>query len=108
VTVSMRRMSAGSGYRYLLRSVVAADGNRSLSTPLTHYYSKAGTPPGRWLGSGVRMLGGGRLEPGMQVTEEQLALLIGTGRDPVTGEQLGRAFPSYKPPAAGDWSLGCR
>jgi conjugative relaxase-like TrwC/TraI family protein len=90
-------MSAGSGYRYLLRSVVAGDGNRSLSTPLTRYYSEVGTPPGRWLGSGVRMLAGGRLAPGMQVTEEQLALLIGMGRDPVTGEQLGRAYPSYKP-----------
>ncbi len=97
MTVSMRRMSAGSGYRYLLRSVVAGDGNRSLSTPLTRYYSEAGTPPGRWMGSGVRMLADGRLEPGMQVTEEQLALLIGMGRDPVTGEQLGRVYPLYKP-----------
>ena len=34
VTVSMRVMSAGDGYEYLLRSVVAGDGNRSLSTPL--------------------------------------------------------------------------
>jgi len=33
VTVSMRKMSAGKGYQYLLRSVVAGDGNRSLSTP---------------------------------------------------------------------------
>ena len=32
----------------------------------------------------------------MQVTEEQLALLIGMGRDPITGEQLGRAYPTYK------------
>ena len=32
----------------------------------------------------------------MEVTEAQLALLIGMGRDPVTGEQLGRAYPSYK------------
>jgi conjugative relaxase-like TrwC/TraI family protein len=97
MTVSMRRMSAGSGYRYLLRSVVAGDGNRSLSTPLTRYYSEVGTPPGRWMGSGVWKLGDGRVAPGMQVIEEQLALLIGMGRDPVTGEQLGRAYPSYKP-----------
>ena len=96
MTVSMRRMSAGSGYQYLLRSVAAGDGNRSLSTPLTRYYSEVGTPPGRWLGSGLRAFGNGQLTAGMQVTEEQLALLIGMGRDPITGEQLGRAHPTYK------------
>lgn len=91
----MRRMSAGSGYQYLLRSVAAGDGNRALSTPLTRYYSEVGTPPGRWLGSGVGAFGDGQIKPGMQVTEEQLALLIGMGRDPVTGQQLGRAYPTY-------------
>lgn len=89
-------MSAGSGYQYLLRSVAVGDGNRVLSTPLTRYYSAVGTPPGRWLGSGVGAFGTGQIKPGMQVTEEQLALLIGMGRDPVTGEQLGRAYPTYK------------
>lgn len=92
----MRRMSAGSGYQYLLRSVAAGDGNRVLSTPLTRYYSEVGTPPGRWLGSGVGAFGAGQLRPGMYVSEEQLALLVGMGRDPITGEQLGRAYPSYK------------
>src|SRR5690606_11982024 len=53
VTVSMRVMSAGDGYKYLLRTVAAADGDRSLSTPLTRYYAEAGNPPGRWLGSGL-------------------------------------------------------
>ncbi|MGH2909081.1 MAG: MobF family relaxase, partial [Solirubrobacteraceae bacterium] len=96
MTVSMRRMSAGSGYQYLLRSVAAGDGQRAMSTPLTRYYSEVGTPPGRWLGSGVGAFGAGQIRPGMQVTEEQLALLVGMGRDPVTGEQLGRAYPSYK------------
>lgn len=96
MTVSLRRMSAGSGYQYLLRSVAAGDGTRALSTPLTRYYSEVGTPPGRWLGSGVRAWGSGQLAAGMQVTEEQLALLIGMGRDPITGKQLGRAYPTYK------------
>lgn len=50
MTVSMRVMSAGKGYQYLLKSVVSGDGNRSLSTPLTRYYTEEGTPPGRWLG----------------------------------------------------------
>jgi conjugative relaxase-like TrwC/TraI family protein len=96
VTISIRRMSAGSGYQYLLRSVAAGDGNRSLSTPLTRYYSEVGTPPGRWMGSGVSAFGDGQIVPGMTVTEDQLALLIGMGRDPITGEHLGRAFPTYR------------
>lgn len=43
MTVSMRVMSAGNGYKYLLRSVAASDGDRSLSTPLTRYYAEQGT-----------------------------------------------------------------
>lgn len=92
----MRVMSAGDGYRYLLRTVVAGDGVRSMATPLTRYYEAKGTPPGRWMGDGIRSLGGGVLGAGDEVTEEQLRLLIGLGRDPITGEQLGRAFPQYE------------
>lgn len=99
MTVSMRVMSAGDGYKYLLRTVVAGDGDRSLSTPLTRYYAEAGTPPGRWLGAGVAQLGGGRLAPDDEVTGDQLQLLIGAGRDPVTGDPLGRAYLSYTPVA---------
>ncbi len=93
MTVSMRLMSAGHGYQYLLRSVAAGDGNRSLTTPLTRYYAEAGTPPGRWMGTGVRGFGNGQLVPGMEVSEAQLALLIGMGRDPITGDPLGLAYP---------------
>lgn len=92
----MRVMSAGDGYEYLLLSVVAGDGNRSLSMPLTRYYEEAGTPPGYWLGTGVHAFGGGQLTPGATVEEDQLALLLGQGRDPLTGDQLGRAFPKYQ------------
>jgi len=41
VTVSMRVMSAGDGYRYLLRTVVIGDADHRLSTPLTRYYAGA-------------------------------------------------------------------
>lgn len=95
VTVSIRRISAGSGYQYLLRSVAAGDGNRAMSTPLTRYYTEVGTPPGRWMGSGLAALGRGQLRPGMPVSEAQLALLMGMGRDPVSGDQLGLAYPAY-------------
>lgn len=95
MTVSMRVMSAGDGFRYLLRTVAAGDGDRSLSTPLTRYYSAKGTPPGRWMGSGLHALGS-TIVAGSEVSEEQLQLLIGLGRDPVTGEPLGRAYPVYE------------
>jgi hypothetical protein len=93
----MRVMSAGDGFRYLLKSVAAGDGDRSLSTPLTRYYAEAGCPPGFWLGSGVHALGDGhgRLRPGDTVTEEQLELLLGMGRDPITGEVLGEPYRHF-------------
>jgi hypothetical protein len=94
VTVSMRVMSVGDGYKYLLRSVAAGDGSRSLSTPLTRYYSTQGTPPGRWMGAGLRGLGAGHLVEAETVTEEQLQRLVGSGRDPLTGDALGRGFRS--------------
>lgn len=49
MTVSVRVMSAGDGYKYLLRTVAAGDGDWSLSTPLTRYYAEQGSPPGRWI-----------------------------------------------------------
>ena len=96
VTVSMRVMSAGDGYKYLLRTVAVGDGERSLSTPLTRYYSAHGTPPGRWMGGGLHGFGAGLVAEGDEVTEAQLQLLIGLGRDPVTCEALGRAYPVYR------------
>ena len=63
MTVSMRVMSAGDGYKYLLRTIAAADGDRSLSTPLTRYYSEEGTPPGTWMGSAWPALTSGKGSP---------------------------------------------
>ncbi|WP_017792474.1 MobF family relaxase [Leucobacter salsicius] len=96
MTVSLRVMSGGDGYKYLLRTVAAGDGDRDLSNPLTRYYNADGTPPGRWMGSGLTALGGGQLYEGEKVTEAQLQLLIGMGRDPLTGDPLGRAYPAYR------------
>lgn len=89
-------MPTGDGYKYLLRTVAAGDGNRSLSTPLTRYYNAEGTPPGRWMGSGLPALGTGQITSGDEVSEAQLQLLVGMGRDPVTGAPRGRAYPVYK------------
>ena len=97
MTVSMRVMSAGDGYKYLLRTVAAGDGDRSLSTPLTRYYVEAGSPPGFWLGSGLPALSSGVIEVGDRVSEAQLELLMGMGRDPVTGDPLGHAYHRFAP-----------
>lgn len=95
MTVSLRKMSPGHGCNYLLKSVVVGDGNRALRTPMTRYYAEAGTPPGVWLGSGVREFGAGQLSVGAEVTPSQLELLLVHGRDPIIGEQLGRGYPTY-------------
>jgi conjugative relaxase-like TrwC/TraI family protein len=92
----MHVLSAGDGYKYLLKSVAAGDGNRLLTDPLTRYYAEKGTPPGRWLGSAVADFGDGAIAAGEEVTETQLRLLLGEGCDPVTGHPLGRAWPVYR------------
>jgi len=97
VTVSIKRMSAGDGYRYLMQTVAVGDGRRPAATPMTRYYTEVGTPVGRWLGAGLDGLGAGKgLTLDSEVTEEQLFHLIGMGNDPVTGDPLGNA-----PQAAG-------
>ena len=90
----MRVMSAGDGYKYLLQSVAAGDGHRSLTTPLIAYYTEKGTPPGYWLGTGVHGLGTNdqRIEVGGTVTEDHLRRLLGRGRDPVTNAPLGLPY----------------
>lgn len=97
MTVSLRKMSPRHGCDYLLKSVVVGDGNRTLRTPMTRYYAEAGTPPGVWFGSGVREFGSGQLAAGAEVTPSQLELLLVHGRDPITGERLGRGYPTYPP-----------
>jgi len=72
MTVSMRVMSAGRNYQYLLKSVVSGDGN-PCRPPLTRYYTEEATPPGRWLGSGLHAVGDGTLNTSDPVIEEQLA-----------------------------------
>ena len=102
MVMSIRVMSAGRGFEYLLKSVAAGDGERDLGTPLTRYYTAEGTPPGTWLGSGLAGLGSdeaGQLRDGDEVTEEQLARLLGSGTDPITAGKLGPGCPALHPPA---------
>lgn len=99
--MTIRVMSSGKGYEYLLKSVVVGDGDREMSSPLTRYYTETGNPPGTWVGTGLISLDDGRtpaLAEGDTVTEEHLARLLGDGIHPVTGEKLGKRFPSLQPP----------
>ena len=99
--MTIRVMSSGKGYEYWLKSVVVGDGDREMSSPLTRYYTESGCPPGTWVGTGLMSLDDGRtpaLAEGDTVTEEHLARLLGDGIHPVTGEKLGKRFPSLQPP----------
>jgi conjugative relaxase-like TrwC/TraI family protein len=92
VTMSIRRMSLGAGYRYLMSSVARADGSGHAASALTRYYAESGTPPGRFLGRGLAGLNGGEgVAVGSTVTEEHLFRMLGMLQDPITGEQLGRS-----------------
>ena len=102
--ISIRRVSLGGGYRYLIDSVAAGDGNPEPSKGLAHYYASTGTPPGVFLGAGLADLDGGRgIEKGSQVSEEHLFNMLVALCDPVSGEPLGGRLtvPGNSAPVAG-------
>ena len=89
--ISLRRMSLGAGYRYLMESVATGDGAARASSDLTRYYAESGTPPGVFLGAGLAGLDDGRgVEAGSEVSEEHLFNLLGMCADPITAKPLGR------------------
>ncbi len=50
--MSIRRMTLGAGFRYLMSSVARMD-EAGPASGLTAYYAAHGTPPGRFLGAGL-------------------------------------------------------
>jgi len=89
--ISIRRISLGGGFRYLMDSVAAGDGAPERSG-LSRYYTASGTPPGVFLGAGLAELDAGRgLPAGVEVSEEHLARMLVEVTDPVTGTPLGSA-----------------
>jgi conjugative relaxase-like TrwC/TraI family protein len=106
MTMSIRRMTPGEGYRYLMSSVARGDGAKHAASNLTRYYAESGTPPGLFLGSGLAGLDDGRgVEVGAVVSEEHLFRMLGMLQDPITGAQLGRAPLTA---ASGDGTTGRR
>ena len=90
VTVSLHKLSAGSGYDYLTRQVAVQDSTELGRSQLADYYSAKGEAPGRWMGSGLDGIDG--IEAGDVVTAEQMLRLFGHGCNPITEAPLGRRF----------------
>src|SRR6478609_7694059 len=104
--MTMHRLTAGAGYKYLLRYIATGDCARTGASPVTSYYTESGNPPGRWIGRGLDRLGQSRndpepigLEVGTVVVEDAMARLFSRGVDPVTGVALGRVYRATTPPA---------
>jgi conjugative relaxase-like TrwC/TraI family protein len=102
--ISIRRISLGGGFRYLMESVARGDGAPSPSTNLAAYYAASSTPPGRFLGSGLADLDGGKgVKAGTVVTDGHLRNMLGACCDPVNGRPIGRVpnAGAKVPPVAG-------
>ncbi|WP_148667506.1 MobF family relaxase, partial [Arthrobacter sp. Hiyo1] len=86
MTMSIARLSAQSGLRYLFKTTMMDDVS---PTPpdATSYYMKAGTPQGRWIGRG---LGGITRNSGDAVTEADAKAIFDETVHPDTGAPLGR------------------
>jgi conjugative relaxase-like TrwC/TraI family protein len=102
--VSIRRVSLGSAYRYLLKSVAAGDGAAERPSSLSRYYASSGTPPGVFIGSGLSALDDSRgVKVGTLVTEEHMANMFAAMADPVSGKPVGGVpkAPAGAVPVAG-------
>ncbi|WP_281173256.1 MobF family relaxase [Actinotalea ferrariae] len=94
--MSMHKLLAGDGYRYLTRHVAAGDAGLGPADSLVAYYEATGNPPGRWLGGGLAGIGDdatGRLRRDTPVSETAMAAVFRDGHDPLTREPLGRPYP---------------
>ena len=88
MTMSIHKLTAGSGYDYLTRQVAALDATAKGHVGLTSYYTERGESPGVWVGSGLGGIDG--LEAGDAVTGEQMRALFGAGMHPLATQRLER------------------
>lgn len=84
VTMSIARLSADAGVKYLLKTT--AHGDVAVRN-LTDYYTNSGNPPGTWMGSGMDGIG---LSPGTVLTDDSAKAVFEGAQHPITGEPLGR------------------
>jgi DNA primase catalytic core len=85
VTMSIHKLTAGSGYDYLTRQVAAMDATEKGHVPLASYYTERGESPGVWIGSGLAGIDG--LQVGDPVTAEQMQALFGVGQHPLATQR---------------------
>ncbi|MEU3456834.1 MobF family relaxase [Micromonospora sp. NPDC006766] len=95
--LSITRISPGSGYRYLMEQVAAGRHDMRGPTaggPAPYYMDPTarGESPGWWAGAGAAVLG-----MSGWVTESQMRFLVGQGRHPRAGYQLGQRWRTYAP-----------
>src|SRR4029453_810087 len=86
VTMSIHKLSAGSGYDHLTRQVAALDATEKGHLGLASYYTERGETPGTWIGSGLAGLEGPDAEGA--VTARQRRALFGAGLHPLATERL--------------------
>ncbi|KAB7740361.1 relaxase domain-containing protein [Nostocoides sp. F2B08] len=98
VTMSIHKLTAGSGYTYLTRQVAAQDRAERGHSSLASYYTEKGETPGRWVGSGLAGLGG--ISAGDLVSEAHMLNLFGAGYHPLA-EQLRAAAAEHGADARG-------
>jgi conjugative relaxase-like TrwC/TraI family protein len=84
--MSLHKLTAGSGYDYLTRQVVALDATEKGHVGLASYYTERGESPGVWVGSGMAEIDG--LDVGDPVTAEQMRALFGCGLHPLAEARL--------------------
>ena len=77
VVMSLKVISAGTGYEYYTSEMVSGDELRADGHELGDYYHARGLPPGQWLGAGCTALG-----VSGNVSKEQMANLMGLGIHP--------------------------
>lgn len=82
MTISLKKVTAGSGYTYLTQQVAAQDGQ--VRTGLAAYYEEKGEAPGVWMGTGMDGFDG--LDAGDPVTEAQMLALFGNGLHPLADQ----------------------
>ena len=85
VTMSLHKLTAGSGYDYLTRQVAAHDRTEGARPGLASYYAEKGETPGVWVGSGLAGIEG--LTVGDEVTAQQMQLLFGSGHHPLAAQR---------------------
>ena len=88
--LSVGRIAAGDGYRYLTSQVATHDTPRA-GERLVSYYERTGMPPGEWAGAQAAAFG----LVGAP-TEEQMERLYGRCLDPNTAEPLGRRMAEFR------------